>query len=37
MAMMTIDQWGNVRQRLREMRQVSRDPVVVLTVDAPAV
>lgn len=36
MASMTIHQWSDVRQGLREMRRVSRGPVVVLTVDAPA-
>ena len=36
MATMTIHQWGDVEQGLREMRRVSRGPVVVLTVDAPA-
>lgn len=36
MAMVTIHQWGDVEQGLREMRRVSRGPVVVLTVDAPA-
>lgn len=36
MAMMTVHQWHDVDQGLREMRRVSRGPVVVLTVDAPA-
>lgn len=36
MATMTIHQWGDVHQGLREMRRVSRGPVVVLTLDAPA-
>ncbi|MFC8191012.1 class I SAM-dependent methyltransferase [Cellulomonas sp. NPDC057328] len=36
MAMVTIHQWTDVEQGLREMRRVSRGPVVVLTVDAPA-
>ena len=36
MATMTIHQWTDVDQGLREMRRVSRGPVVVLTVDAPA-
>lgn len=36
MAMVTIHQWGDVEQGLRELRRVSRGPVVVLTVDAPA-
>jgi SAM-dependent methyltransferase len=36
MATMTIHQWSDVDQGLREMRRVSRGPVVVLTVDAPA-
>ena len=36
MAMMTIHQWDDVDQGLLEMRRVSRGPVVVLTVDAPA-
>jgi Methyltransferase domain len=36
MAMMTVHQWGDVDQGLREMRRVSRGPVVVLTLDAPA-
>ncbi len=36
MATVTIHQWGDVEQGLRELRRVSRGPVVVLTVDAPA-
>lgn len=36
MAMVTIHQWSDVEQGLREMRRVSRGPVVILTVDAPA-
>ena len=36
MATMTIHQWHDVRRGLRELRRVSRGPVVVLTVDAPA-
>lgn len=36
MATMTIHQWRDVGRGLREMRRVSRGPVVVLTVDAPA-
>jgi SAM-dependent methyltransferase len=36
MAVMTIHQWNDVDQGLREMRRVSRGPVVVLTLDAPA-
>lgn len=36
MATMTIHQWSDVDQGLREMRRVSRGAVVVLTVDAPA-
>jgi hypothetical protein len=36
MATMTIHQWSDVDQGLREMRRVSRGPVVVLTVDAAA-
>ncbi|MFS0701176.1 class I SAM-dependent methyltransferase [Cellulomonas sp. 179-A 4D5 NHS] len=36
MAMVTIHQWSDVEQGLREMQRVSRGPVVVLTVDAPA-
>lgn len=36
MAMVTIHQWSDVEQGLRELRRVSRGPVVVLTVDAPA-
>jgi len=34
-ATVTVHQWGDVEQGLREMRRVSRGPVVVLTVDAP--
>lgn len=36
MATMTIHQWADVNQGLREMRRVSRGPVVVLTLDAVA-
>jgi SAM-dependent methyltransferase len=36
MAVLTIHQWGDVRRGLRELRRVSRGPVVVLTLDAPA-
>jgi len=36
LATMTVHQWGDVGQGLRELRRVSRGPVVVLTVDAPA-
>lgn len=36
MATMTIHQWSDVNQGLQEMRRVSRGPVVLLTVDAPA-
>jgi SAM-dependent methyltransferase len=36
MATMTIHQWDDVDKGLREMRRVSRGPVVVLTVDASA-
>jgi hypothetical protein len=36
MATVTVHQWGDVDQGLREMRRVSRGPVVVLTFDAPA-
>lgn len=36
MATMTVHQWSDVDQGLREMRRVSRGPVVVLTLDAPA-
>ncbi len=36
MATLTVHQWGDVVQGLREMRRVSRGPVVVLTLDAPA-
>lgn len=36
MATMTIHQWSDVHRGLREMRRVSRGPVVVLTLDAPA-
>jgi len=35
-ATVTIHQWRDVEQGLREMRRVSRGLVVVLTVDAPA-
>lgn len=36
MAMVTIHQWSDVERGLRELRRVARGPVVVLTVDAPA-
>lgn len=36
MATMTVHQWSDAVQGLREMRRVSRGPVVVLTLDAPA-
>ena len=36
MATVTVHQWGDVDQGLREMRRVSRGPVVVLPFDAPA-
>ncbi|MCZ2822633.1 methyltransferase domain-containing protein [Modestobacter sp. VKM Ac-2977] len=36
MAVVSVHQWGDVDQGLREMRRVSRGPVVVLTFDAPA-
>lgn len=36
MATMTVHQWSDVDLGLREMRRVSREPVVVLTIDAPA-
>jgi len=36
MATMTVHQWGDVEQGLREMRRVSRGTVVVLTLDASA-
>jgi hypothetical protein len=36
MAMVTVHQWSDVDRGLREMRRVSRGPVVVLTIDAPA-
>jgi ubiquinone/menaquinone biosynthesis C-methylase UbiE len=36
MAIMTIHQWSDVDRGLREMRRVSRERVVVLTLDAPA-
>lgn len=36
MATVTVHQWSDVEQGLREMRRVSRGPVVILTVDAPA-
>lgn len=35
-ATMTVHQWSDVDQGLREMRRVSRGPVVVMTIDAPA-
>ena len=36
MATMTVHQWSDVDRGLREMRRVSRGPVVVLTLDAQA-
>ena len=36
MATVTVHQWRDVDQGLRELRRVSRGPVVVLTFDAPA-
>ncbi len=36
MATMTVHQWVDVDQGLHELRRVSRGPVVVLTLDAPA-
>jgi len=36
MATVTVHQWSDVDRGLREMRRVSRGPVVVLTFDAPA-
>ncbi|WP_203758596.1 class I SAM-dependent methyltransferase [Cellulomonas chitinilytica] len=36
MASVTVHQWSDVEQGLREMRRVSRGPVVVLTFDAVA-
>ncbi|SDS38637.1 Methyltransferase domain-containing protein [Friedmanniella luteola] len=36
LATMTVHQWADVDRGLRELRRVSRGPVVVLTVDAPA-
>lgn len=36
MATMTVHHWRDVERGLREMRRVSRGPVVVLTLDAPA-
>ena len=36
LATMTVHQWRDVDKGLREMRRVSRGPVVVLTLDAPA-
>lgn len=36
MATMTVHQWAAVDRGLRQMRRVSRGPVVVLTLDAPA-
>lgn len=36
MAMVTVHQWTDVEEGLRELRRVSRGPVVVLTVDAVA-
>ena len=35
LATMTVHQWDDVDQGLRELRRVSRDRVVVLTLDAP--
>ncbi|GEA86768.1 class I SAM-dependent methyltransferase [Cellulomonas cellasea] len=35
MATVTVHQWGDVDRGLRELRRVSRGPVVVLTFDAP--
>jgi SAM-dependent methyltransferase len=35
MAMLTVHQWRDVDRGLRELRRVSRGPVVVLTFDAP--
>jgi SAM-dependent methyltransferase len=36
LATMTVHQWRDVDRGLRELRRVSRGPVVVLTLDAPA-
>ncbi|GAA1436946.1 methyltransferase domain-containing protein [Microlunatus lacustris] len=36
MATMTVHQWSDVDRGLSEMRRVSRGPVVVMTIDAPA-
>jgi hypothetical protein len=36
MAMVTVHQWSDVHQGLRELRRVSRGPVVVLTFDGDA-
>jgi hypothetical protein len=36
LATVTIHQWSDVQKGLHEMRRVSRGPVVVLTIDAPA-
>ena len=36
MAVLTVHQWTDVDRGLRELRRVSRGPVVVLTLDAPA-
>ncbi len=36
MAVLTIHQWSDMEQGLRELRRVSRGPVVVLTLDAAA-
>ena len=36
MATVTVHQWSDVDRGLRELRRVSRGPVVVLTFDAPA-
>jgi hypothetical protein len=36
MAMVTVHQWGDTDQGLRELRRVSRGPVVVLTFDGDA-
>ena len=36
MAILTVHQWTDVDRGLRELRRVSRGPVVVLTLDAPS-
>jgi hypothetical protein len=36
MATLTVHQWVDLARGLRELRRVSRGPVVVLTIDAPA-